>query len=237
VSLADRLLKPRPPRGAGAPRGQARSPRAGAAGQPTRAMAAAQPAQPTQPAAPAVGNAELAKRQVELSRRLAQLQWDLGGLVYEMAIRDHFRLDLVVRQAAELQSVDAELGAVERMLRMEQAGAAGTCPKCGALYPRGAVFCWQCGNDLMERAPVGGEAARPAQAPAQGTPAEGAQPTPEVAQQTTPGVQQTQPEATGLDVSTAPPDTRPPGGETSETPGKPLPGWGAPDQSGGEGAR
>jgi hypothetical protein len=129
-------------------------------------MSSVQPAAaaaPAQPAARAIGNPELARRQVELTRQLAQLQWDLGGLVYEMAIRDHFRLDLVVRQAAELQAVDAELGAVERMLRMEQAGAAGSCPKCGALYPRGAVFCWQCGSDLMERSQVGGEAARPAE--------------------------------------------------------------------------
>ena len=32
---------------------------------------------------------------------------------------------------------------------MRMAGAAGVCGHCGALYARGAVFCWQCGNDLM----------------------------------------------------------------------------------------
>ena len=58
-----------------------------------------------------------------------------------MAIRDHFRLDVLVAHAAKLQDVDAELGIVERLLRMEDGGAAGTCPSCGALYPRGAAFC------------------------------------------------------------------------------------------------
>ena len=95
--------------------------------------------------------AELATRRDLLATELAELQWDLGGLVYEMARRDHFRLDVVVRQAAKLQEVDAELGEVERMLRLEQAGAGGTCPSCGALHARGAVYCWQCGADLMSR--------------------------------------------------------------------------------------
>ena len=35
------------------------------------------------------------------------------------------------------------------MLKLDQAGAAGACGSCGALYARGSVFCWQCGNDLM----------------------------------------------------------------------------------------
>ena len=65
------------------------------------------------------------------------LQWDLGGLAYEMAIRDHFRLDVLTRQAAKLQQVDAELAEVERMLKLDQAGAAGACGNCGALYAQG----------------------------------------------------------------------------------------------------
>lgn len=99
--------------------------------------------------------ADLQRRRDELSQQLTELQWDLGGLAYEMAIRDHFRLDVLARQAAKLQQVDAELAEVERMLRLDQAGAAGACGSCGALYARGAVFCWQCGKDLMERSPVG----------------------------------------------------------------------------------
>jgi hypothetical protein len=105
-------------------------------------------------AVPAGPPRELLERRDELSRRFAELQWDLGGLAYEMASRDHFRLDVIVRRAAELQEVDAELGEVERLLRLDDAGAAGTCPSCGALHSRGAVFCWQCGASLMERVPA-----------------------------------------------------------------------------------
>ena len=100
-----------------------------------------------------------AAQRERLAERLAELQWDLGGLAYEMAIRDHFRLDVLVRAAAELQRVDAELGEVERLLRMERSGAAGRVPGCGALHGRGAVYCWQCGAALMERsraAPLAG---------------------------------------------------------------------------------
>lgn len=93
--------------------------------------------------------AELETRREQLSAQLTELQWDLGGVAYEMAIRDHFRLDVLTRRAAKLQQVDAELAEVERLLRLDQAGAAGACGSCGALYARGAVFCWQCGKDLM----------------------------------------------------------------------------------------
>lgn len=96
-------------------------------------------------------------RRQALSRQLAELQWDLGGLTYEMAIRDHFRLDVLARQAARLQAVDAELAEVERQLRLEDAGASGECPSCRALHSRGAVFCWSCGAQLLPTQPAGGE--------------------------------------------------------------------------------
>jgi hypothetical protein len=91
---------------------------------------------------------ELVKRREELSRRLTELQWDLGGMAYEMASRDHYRLDVLNKQAAKLQEVDAELGQIEHVLKLDQAGASGSCPSCGAMHARGAVFCWQCGNEL-----------------------------------------------------------------------------------------
>ena len=98
---------------------------------------------------------DLEQRRDRLARSSLELQWDLGGLAYEMAIRDHFRLDVLTRQAAKLQQVDAELAEVERMLRLDEAGAAGACGSCGALYARGSVFCWQCGKDLMDAAASG----------------------------------------------------------------------------------
>ncbi len=93
---------------------------------------------------------DLVKRRDELTARFAELQCDLGGLVYEMAIRDHIRVDVLVRRAAILQDVDAELGEVERILRTEETGAAGSCSSCGAPHSSGAVYCWQCGQPLLE---------------------------------------------------------------------------------------
>jgi hypothetical protein len=104
-------------------------------------------------ASPSDGPSELQRRRDRLAEQVTELHWDLGGLTYEMAIRDHFRLDVLVRRAAALQERDAELAEVERLLRMEQGGVAGTCPSCAAPHSRGAVYCWQCGATLMERIP------------------------------------------------------------------------------------
>lgn len=111
------------------------------------------------------GPAELAERRATLARELAEAQWDLGGLAYEMAIRDHFRLDVLTRQAAKLQQLDARLGEVEHLLRLDTTGAAGACPQCGTLYARGALFCSQCAFQLVATAVAGGVTAAPAPAP------------------------------------------------------------------------
>lgn len=92
---------------------------------------------------------DLQRRRDQLNARVAELQWDLGGLVYEMAIRDSIRVDVLVRRAAELQNVDAELGEVERILRVEQSSTAGECSSCGAPHSSGAAYCWQCGQPLL----------------------------------------------------------------------------------------
>jgi hypothetical protein len=109
-----------------------------------------------------IGRPELIERRDRLAREFVELQWDIGGLTYEMASRDHFRLDVHLPRGAQLQAIDAELGEVERVLRLEQAGAAGSCPGCGALHARGAVYCWQCGKELIERGPVAGPSPPPA---------------------------------------------------------------------------
>jgi hypothetical protein len=95
---------------------------------------------------------------------VTELHWDLGGLAYEMAVRDHFRLDVLVRRAAVLQERDAELAEVERLLRMEEEGVAGHCPSCSAPHSRGAVYCWQCGTTLLERLPAASLGDQPAAA-------------------------------------------------------------------------
>jgi hypothetical protein len=122
------------------------------------AAAAAKAAAASNGAAPIgtpVEQTELLKNREQLSRKFAELQWDLGGMAYEMAARDHYRLDVLNKQAARLQEVDAELGQIERLLKLGEAGAAGTCPSCGALQAHGAVFCWQCGNELRPAATPG----------------------------------------------------------------------------------
>jgi hypothetical protein len=92
---------------------------------------------------------DLTRRRDQLQARVAELQWDLGGLVYEMAIRDRIRVDVLVRRAATLQNADAELAEVERILALEQHSTAGQCASCGAPHSSGAAYCWQCGQPLL----------------------------------------------------------------------------------------
>ena len=99
---------------------------------------------------------DLKRRREQLVARVAELQWDLGGLTYEMAIRDSIRVEVLVKRAAELQDADAELNEVERILRMEESATAGSCPSCAAPHSSGATFCWQCGKPLLEQ--VSGDA-------------------------------------------------------------------------------
>jgi hypothetical protein len=95
---------------------------------------------------------ELRRQRLELAERVAALTWDLGGLAYEMAIRDHYRLDVLARKAAELQEVDAQLGEAQRMLATAEAGIHGECRSCGAVHSRGASYCWRCGAGLLKEA-------------------------------------------------------------------------------------
>jgi hypothetical protein len=96
---------------------------------------------------------DLERRRDQLVAKVAELQWDLGGLVYEMAIRNQVNVELLVRRAVALQDADAELSEVERIVRMEQTGTAGSCTSCGAPHSMGATFCWQCGQPLLAQVP------------------------------------------------------------------------------------
>jgi hypothetical protein len=49
------------------------------------------------------GTVDLRRRRDQLNARVAELQWDLGGLVYEMAIRNRIRVEVLVQRAAVLQ--------------------------------------------------------------------------------------------------------------------------------------
>jgi hypothetical protein len=94
-------------------------------------------------------NKDLVAQRDRLLEKFTVMQADLGGAFYEMAIRDHVRLDVLTRKAAELQRVDAELLAVERQLEVERTDAAGHCPTCSAPFGRADRFCPQCGSSLV----------------------------------------------------------------------------------------
>jgi hypothetical protein len=59
---------------------------------------------------------ELVAERDRLTERFVLMQSELGGLFYEMAIRDHLQLDLLVERAAAMQRVDAELQRLEQQL-------------------------------------------------------------------------------------------------------------------------
>jgi hypothetical protein len=116
-------------------------------------------AQPKDPLTAAYGQefvVDLKRRRSQLVARVAELQWDLGGLVYEMAVRNTIKVEVLVKRAVELQDADAELSEVERIVRMEETGTAGSCASCGAPHSNGATFCWQCGKSLLPQ--VSGDA-------------------------------------------------------------------------------
>ena len=96
---------------------------------------------------------DLERRRDQLVARVAELQWDLGGLVYEMAVRNQIEVEVLVKRAVALQDADAELSEIERIVRLEQTGTAGSCTSCGAPHSTGATFCWQCGQPLLQQVP------------------------------------------------------------------------------------
>jgi hypothetical protein len=59
---------------------------------------------------------DLEARREQLTERFALMQLELGGLFYEMAIRDHLELDVLAAKSAALQRVDLELAEVQRSL-------------------------------------------------------------------------------------------------------------------------
>src|SRR5690349_18816892 len=111
------------------PRGEGARRRAQAAGArpqtktarptPRRALGTNGAAPSTHGAADQAPNTELIAERDRLLERFTIMQADLGGAFYEMAIRDHVRLDVLTRRAAELQRVGAELAEVERRLELE----------------------------------------------------------------------------------------------------------------------
>ena len=95
------------------------------------------------------GPIDLKRRREQLKARVTELQFDLGGLVYEMVVRDRMRPEVLVQRAVVLQDADAELSEVERLIRLDETSTAGACANCGSPHSSGASFCWQCGQPLL----------------------------------------------------------------------------------------
>jgi zinc-ribbon domain len=93
-------------------------------------------------------NRELIAERDRLLEKFTVMQADLGGAFYEMAIRDHVKLDVLTRKAAELQRLDIELGEVEEALELQRSDSTGACPNCGTEYQLGARFCSNCGSEI-----------------------------------------------------------------------------------------
>ncbi len=106
------------------------------------------PAQHAGDASAIATDPELLAQRDRLTERFAIMQSELGGLFYEMAIRDHVRMDVLIPKAAELQRVDSELGQLERIIESGSASAGGQCPSCQAVHAHGAAFCAQCAHPL-----------------------------------------------------------------------------------------
>jgi hypothetical protein len=130
---------------------RARTRRAGAATVPPAGVASTQANGGAPPPVATNVVVDLQRRRDQLVAKVAEMQWDLGGLAYEMAIRNHVQVEVLVKRAAALQDADAELNEVERLVRMEETSTAGTCSSCGAPHSMGATFCWQCGQPLLQQ--------------------------------------------------------------------------------------
>jgi ribosomal protein L40E len=83
---------------------------------------------------------DIEHRRDQLTAKVAELTWDLGG-----------RVDVILKHAAVLQDADAELQEIERILKAENSHTAGACTNCGAPHSSGAAFCWQCGTQIMRQ--------------------------------------------------------------------------------------
>jgi hypothetical protein len=103
---------------------------------------------PTPAAEAETHSAEMLAQRERLTERFALMQSELGGLFYEMAIRDHITLEVLIEKAAALQRVDIELAQIGYLLDTGDRSIGGHCPSCGIAHARGAAFCSQCASPL-----------------------------------------------------------------------------------------
>ena len=93
-------------------------------------------------------NRELIAERDRLLEKFTVMQADLGGAFYEMAIRDHVKMDVLTRKAAELQRLDLELGEVEEALELQRSEVTSACANCRTELGPDARFCSNCGAEV-----------------------------------------------------------------------------------------
>ena len=101
---------------------------------------------------------ELRTERAGLARRYLELRGDLGGLLIEMARRDHYNLNLLRLKAAEAVGVERRAQEIDGVLAVHAAGArqtlppgsvamtASRCATCTGQIPADANFCAYCGT-------------------------------------------------------------------------------------------
>lgn len=100
---------------------------------------------------------DMRKERAGLARRYQELRGDLGGLLIEMARRDHFNFHLLRLRAAEAVAVEQRAREIDGSIAVQAASAksalpAGTvamtakrCASCSGSIPADANFCAYCG--------------------------------------------------------------------------------------------
>ena len=100
------------------------------------------------------------RRRARFLRRARELALrDLGGLVYEARRREQDpgklaeeKVQRLIALDAELNELDAALGATRGETVLREPGVGGTCARCGELHGSDATFCAHCGANLAEAA-------------------------------------------------------------------------------------
>ena len=104
---------------------------------------------------------DLRKERSGLARRYQDLRGDLGGLLIEMARRDHFNFHLLRLRAAEAVAVEQRAKEIDGSLTGLAAAAQGglpsgtvtmsakQCERCSGAIPADANFCAYCGTPTV----------------------------------------------------------------------------------------
>jgi hypothetical protein len=148
---------------------------------------ASESAEPQDAARPGFSSRGRARRRARFLRKARELAYrDLGGLVFNLHRFGQRNDALVLAKLNTLSKLDAELRALEEMLRerepvtvLHEAGITA-CPRCAAIHSSEDRFCPNCGLSMARNVdlPIAGPAVPAAPSTAPATPTGPAQPAP-----------------------------------------------------------